>query len=69
MNSKFAPFLYGLGVFIVFAILTLVLRLITNKMPEEAPILGIYTTDDVLLGLGVAAILTFSTVRKRNLRK
>jgi hypothetical protein len=66
--AKFKPVLYGLSVFAVYAILTLILRFAFDRMPEDAEFLGLYTTNDLLLGLVVAVVLTVSHERKKRLK-
>lgn len=68
MPTKFKPVLYGLGVFAVYILLTYILRLVTNRMPIDAEFLGVFTTNDLLLGLVVSIILTFSHERKKKLK-
>ncbi|NDP22740.1 MAG: hypothetical protein GZ091_16925 [Paludibacter sp.] len=68
MSSKFKPILYGLGVFAVYALLTYILRLVTDRMPANAEIMGIFTTNDLLLGIVVSFVLTFSHERKKKLK-
>jgi len=69
MQPKFKPVLYGIGVFAVYALLTYILRLISGRVPETPEILGVFTTNDLLLGLVVALVLTISNERKKKLKK
>lgn len=69
MQPKFKPVLYGIGVFAVYALLTYILRLVSGRMPENPEILGVFTTNDLLLGLVVALVLTISNERKKKLKK
>ncbi len=66
--SKIKPLLYGLGVFIIYAILTYVLRLTFNRMPVDGEYLGVYSGNDLLIGIAVAFILTLSHERKKKLK-
>lgn len=68
MPTKLKPILYGLGVFAVYILLTYILRLVTNRMPNDADFMGVFTTNDLLLGLVVSIILTFSHERKKRLK-
>ena len=68
MSPKFKPVIYGIGVFAIYALLTYVLRLVTNRMPLNAEFLGVFTTNDLLLGLVVAIILTVSHERKKRFK-
>ena len=69
MHPKLKPVIYGIGVFIVYALLTYILRLVSNRFPENADIFGLFTSNDLLLGLVVAIVLTFSNERKKKLKK
>ncbi len=69
MHPVFKTITYGLIVFVIYAALTFILRYITNRMPENPEFLGIYTTNDLLLGIAVAFFLTFTHERKKNLKK
>ena len=67
MNSKLKIGLYGLGVFAVYVVFLVVLRLISGNIPEGAEFFGMFSRNDLLLGLIVAVVLTFSYVRKRKM--
>ncbi len=68
IHPKVKPILYGLGVFLIYAILTYVLRLVFKVMPIDGEFLGIYSENDLLIGLLVAVVLTFSHERKKKLK-
>lgn len=68
MLNKFKPVLYGVVVFAIYALLTFILRLITGRMPENPEFLGIYTSNDLLLGLVVSVVLTLSHQRKKKFK-
>ena len=68
MSPKLKPVLYGLSVFAVYLILTYILRLAFNRMPTDAEILGLYSTNDLLLGVVVTVALTISHERKKKLK-
>lgn len=65
---KLQPILYGLGVFVVFTTLMVILKLTTNRIPAETDYFGLFTNQDLFLGLVVAAVLTFSHERKKKLK-
>ncbi|MFT3753773.1 MAG: hypothetical protein QM800_13145 [Paludibacter sp.] len=65
---KLQPILYGLGVFVVFTTLMVVLKLTTNRIPAETDYFGLFTNQDLFLGLVVAVVLTFSHERKKKLK-
>ena len=60
--------LYGLSVFAIYAIFVLVLRQVTNHVPAEGDYFGLFSTKDILLGLLLAVVLTFTHVRKQKLK-
>lgn len=68
MNLKIKIVLYGLGAFAVYIVLVVVLRLISGRIPEDAEIFGMFSTTDLLLGVVVAVVLTFSHERKKRLK-
>jgi hypothetical protein len=68
MPPKLKPVLYGIVVFLIYALLTWILRMLTGRMPENPEFLGIYTTNDLLLGLVVAVVLTISNQKKKKLK-
>jgi hypothetical protein len=65
---KLQPVLYGLGVFAVFIALSVTLKLITHRVFSDAQYFGILSNKDLLLGLFVAAVLTFTHERKKKLK-
>lgn len=67
MNSKLKIVLYGFGVFAVYIVFLIVLRLVSGNAPEDAEIFGMFSRNDFLLGLIVAVVLTFSYVRKKKM--
>ena len=64
--SPFAKkILFAISVFAVLMILATVLKLISGQQNEEAVILGMFSETDLLLGVAVAALVTFNRERKR----
>lgn len=63
------PVMYGSGVFSVFIVITFILRFATQRMPQNPDLFGYFTINDLLLGLVVAIVLTFSRERKRKINK
>lgn len=68
MNSKLKPILYGLSVFAIYTILILILRYFSHFKPDDSEILGVFSKNDILLGVLVAVVLTFSHERKKKLK-
>lgn len=67
-NKYLRIFLYGLGVFVVFITIALILKSATNQVPTENEIFGLFTKTDLLLGLAVAFAVTFSHEKKKSLK-
>ncbi len=68
IHPKLKPFIYGLGVFVVYIILVLLLRYFSNFEPVKTDFFGLFSKNDILLGFVVAMILTFSHERKKKLK-
>ncbi len=68
MNSKLKLVIYAISAFLVIMLLTWILRLMTGKLPLEDGLWGVYKDSDLLLGLVVAAMITFSHYQKRKLK-
>lgn len=66
--SKLQPVLYGLSVFAVFIILSVILKLIAHRESTDAIYFGILSNKDLLLGLLVAVVLTFTHEHKKKLK-
>ena len=68
MNSRIKLIIYAISTFLVFLLLTWILRLMAGKLPIENGILGVFKNSDLLLGLVVAVAVTFSHIQKRKLK-
>lgn len=68
MNSKLKLVIYAISVFLVFMLLTWVLRLVAGKLPVENGFLGVFSNSDFLIGVVVAAVVTLSHYQKRKLK-
>ena len=68
MNSTLKLIIYAISTFLVFLLLTWILRLMAGKLPIENGILGVFKNSDLLLGLVVAVAVTFSHIQKRKLK-
>jgi hypothetical protein len=60
---------FGLVAFIIFTLIAVILKYTTGQLPQEDAFLGIFTETDLLLGLVVAVVVTFSHERRKNLKK
>ena len=68
MNSKLKLLIYAISAFLVFMLLTWVLRLVAGKLPIEDGLWGVFKNSDLILGLVVAVVITFSHYQKRKLK-
>jgi hypothetical protein len=68
VHPRIEPLLYGIIVFAIFYILTLALKLITHQFPTVLSFETLFPKKDLLLGLGVSAVLTFTHQRKMKLK-
>jgi len=69
MKSKFGLVLYGVSAFIIFSILTWLLKLIAHRLPVVDGLFGVFSNKDLLLGVAVALVLVFSHAQKMKLKK
>lgn len=67
MHPFIKTILYGLGVFVIFIILAVVLKLLTHRVDENA-YFGIITKNDLLMGIVVALFVSLSHERKKKLK-
>ena len=65
---KIQPLLYGLGVFVVFTVLSLLLKIITNHKTTDAEHFGIISNKDLFIGAVVGIIVTFTHEQKKKLK-
>ncbi len=68
MHPILKTILFGLGVFLIFTTIAVILKLVTNQQPKEDAYFGLFTNSDIMLGLVVAAAVTFSHERKKRLK-
>jgi len=68
MHPKIKILLYGLSVFLIYTVLAIVLRLITHHVPTEEEYFGLISNKDLLLGLMLALVLTFTHERRKKLK-
>lgn len=66
--QKIQPILYGVGVFIIFTTLVIIMKLISHRIPTDAEYFGLIANKDLFLGGIVALILTLSHERKKKLK-
>jgi len=68
MHPKLKTVLYGLSVFAIYTALAIVLRIVSHHVPEENEYFGVISNKDLLLGLMLAFVLTFTHERRKNLK-
>ena len=68
MNPKLKIVLYGLSVFVIYTVLAIAIRMITHHVPTEDEYLGLISNKDLLLGLLLAFVLTFTHEKKKTLK-
>ena len=68
MHPILKTILFGLGVFVIFSTIAIILKLVSNQTPEEDAYFGLFTNSDIMLGLVVAVAVTFSHERKKRLK-
>ncbi len=69
MPSILKTLLFGVGVFVVFITIATILKYASHQMPQENAIFGLFTQTDLMLGLVVAIVVTFSHERKKKIKK
>lgn len=68
MSPFYKTILYGIGVFSLFTIIALILKLVTNQKPTDADYFGLFTNSDLILGIVVAVAVTIAHKRKMRLK-
>jgi hypothetical protein len=67
MPSYIKTILFGIGVFAVFSVITVILKLVTHHVATENEFLGFFTQSDLGLGLIVAFVVTLSYEKRKRL--
>ena len=62
------PILYALTAFLIFMAFSVILKLITNRHSSEDIYFNIVSNKDLLIGAGVALIVTLSNERRKKLK-
>ena len=68
MHPKLKTLFYGLSVFVIYTIMAIALRMITHHVPTEEEYFGLISNKDLLIGLMLAFVLTFTHERRKNLK-
>ena len=66
--NKLKPIVYGLIVFIIFIALSTSLKLLTHRVNPADIYFGILSNKDLLIGLFVAVLVTFTHEKKKTLK-
>ena len=69
INPKLKPLVYGLIVFLIFASLSVILKMLTHRESSTDIYFGVLSNKDVLIGVCIAIFLTFTNEQKKKLRK
>ncbi|OIP85264.1 MAG: hypothetical protein AUK44_00235 [Porphyromonadaceae bacterium CG2_30_38_12] len=67
MNAYFKIIVFGLGVFIVFAVIASGLKLVSHQYPIAGALGGLFTKNDLVLGVLVAIVVTITHERKKRI--
>jgi len=67
LKSLLKPILYGLGVFGVYIVIIVLLRLFGGHVPDDAVIFNFFTKNDLFIGLLLAFIMTYIHQRNKKL--
>jgi len=67
LKSLLKTLLYGLGVFGVYIVIYCFTPLFSGRVPDEAVIFNFFTKNDLLIGLLLACILTFTHQRNKKI--
>jgi hypothetical protein len=68
MAPAIKTILYGIGVFSLFTTIALILKLVTHSKPIDAAYFGLFTNNDLMLGVIVAIAVTIAHKRKMRLK-
>jgi len=68
MHPTLKIVIYGLSVFVIYTVLAIVLRYVTHHVPTEEEYFGLISNKDLLLGLLLAVVLTFTHERRKKLK-
>ncbi|MDD3079133.1 MAG: hypothetical protein PHH37_08515 [Paludibacter sp.] len=69
MHPIIKNILYGIGVFAIFSVITLILKFASGKITPATQYLEIFTDTDLLLGLAVAVVVTLNHNKKMKMKK
>lgn len=67
IHSKLKPLIYGAIVFAIYLALTFLLKYFTHKTLVGDECIGLFSTNDLLVGVVVALVVTFTHERRKRL--
>jgi len=68
MHAYLKTILYGIGVFSLFTVIALVLKIVTHHQPLGDELFGYFSNSDLVLGVLVAVFVTVAHKRKMRLK-
>ena len=68
MHPILKTIIFGSGVFVIFTTIAIILKLVSKQTPAVDSYIGLFTNSDIMLGLVVAVVVTFSHERKKKLK-
>lgn len=69
IHPKLKPVIFGFVAFLIFTSVSVILKLITNLKSSDNIYFNILSNKDLMIGVGVAFLVTFSNERKKKLKK
>lgn len=69
IHPKLKPVIHGVTVYVIYIIITFILKYFTHKTMLGDEYFGVFTKNDLLLGLVVAIVVTFTHEQKKRLNK
>jgi len=68
IHPKLKPILYGLGVFTIFMTISVLMKIISHRIYIDAEYFGLISNKDLMLGLIIAFVVTFTHERRKRLK-
>lgn len=69
MSPLIKTILYGIGVFSLFTVIAVIMKIYTGYKPSEPALFDLLTNSDLMLGVVVAFAVTFAHNRKMRHKK
>lgn len=68
IHPKLKPIIYGTTVYVIYLAITFLLKYFTHKTFLGDEWIGIFTKNDLLIGIVVALVVTFTHEQKKRLK-